>query len=131
MVISTCCSVGDAAVSLAEEVVSADMARILLLPLSRRGRLRVKLASASSTGLRGGGEAGTMSAGEAARAGAGACSSTATDCTRSWSRARIVAATSTVFVKERGRPRRDGCGQVKPGKEQAAVRHRQQLHLQP
>ena len=52
---------------------SVDMARRLSRPLSRRGRLRVKLASASSTGSRRGGEAGTLIA----------CSSAASDGTKS------------------------------------------------
>ena len=74
MVISTWLSGGSAAV-LAGVWGSGDMARRLLLPLWRRGRLRVKLASASSMESRRGGEAGTVIAG----------SSAATDCAMSLS----------------------------------------------
>jgi hypothetical protein len=83
IVISTCCSRGDVVV-LTRGSVSAERARMLLLPLSRRGRLRVKLGSPSSTGSRRGGDAGPVVV--------VAVSSAAAGCARSWSRAVMVVA---------------------------------------
>lgn len=71
-VISTSCSWGAAMVDVAGEAgLEEDLGQRAVFPQSRRGRLRVKLASASSTGSRRGGEAGRWIADEEASAAAG------------------------------------------------------------
>jgi hypothetical protein len=65
---------------------------MLVLPLSRRGRLRVKLGSASSTGSRRGGEAGL----------AIAVSSAAAGCARLSSRAFMIVAMLQAVCSRRG-----------------------------
>jgi hypothetical protein len=77
----------------------------LLLSLSRRGRLRAKLGSASWTGSRRGGD------GESESEGGGevdACSSAAGSCFSTWSwalmtaRARVASGAEAVFAQAQG-----------------------------
>jgi hypothetical protein len=81
IVISTSSGGGDV-VAPAGDAGLADMVCRLLLPLSRRGRLRVKLGSASSTGSRRGGDGEGEGEGEgggevdAGSSAAGSCFST-------------------------------------------------------
>jgi hypothetical protein len=79
---------------------------MLVLPLSRRGRLRVKLGSASSTGSRRGGEAGL----------AIAVSSAAAGCARLSSRAFMIVAMLQAVCSRRG-----ACWQVKPAAGRQAL----------
>lgn len=119
MVISTCCSRGGDAAVLVDESVSVERARTLLLPLSRRGRLRVKLGLASSTGSRRGGDEVL------------ADSSAAAVCAAWSSRTFIVAvALEVVCSKRDGRAQQRVQGkQVKPERASSS-QYRQQL-LQP
>jgi hypothetical protein len=119
MVISTCCSRGGDAVVRVDDSVSVERARTLLLPLSRRGRLRVKLGLASSTGSRRGGDVVL------------ADSSAAAVCAAWSSRTFIVAVALEVVCSKRGgwAQQRVQGKQVKP-EWASSSQYRQQL-LQP
>lgn len=124
IVISTSSGGGDV-VALVGDAELADMVCRLLLPLSRRGRLRVKLGSASSTESRRGGEGedegegkggGEVDAGSSA---AGSCSSAwswalMTECERAASGAEVVFAQARGWSAIVGRYRQQWELQVQP-----------------